>query len=118
MINFKDLTELEINKQLKLHLKNSSVIAGSQFSDVSLLAIASWLTVVEVELRYGQQHPGERQIRAQPTKQGLYRRERTEDQGGLLNAHAVQDAHCLRHALEHRQRGSLLFEAGLEYFAL
>lgn len=59
-----------------------------------------WIhTVVEVELRYGQQDPGKRQVWAEPAKEPLDARERSEDQRVVLYTHAVQDAHRLHQTL-------------------
>lgn len=59
-----------------------------------------WMhTVVEVELCYGQQDSGKRQVWAEPTKEPLDARKRSEDQRGVLHTHAVQDTHRLHQTL-------------------
>lgn len=55
--------------------------------------------MVEIELSDGQQDSGERQVRAEPTKERLNARERSVDQRGVLLTHTVQDTHRLNQTL-------------------
>lgn len=57
-------------------------------------------TVVEVELCYGQQDSGIRQLWAEATKESLYAGEGPVDQRGVLSTHAVQDADGLHQTLK------------------
>lgn len=55
--------------------------------------------MVEVELSYGQQDSGKRQVGAEPTKERLDARKRSEDQRGVLPTHTVEDTHRLHQTL-------------------
>lgn len=59
--------------------------------------------MVEVELRYGQQDSGKRQVGAEPAKERLDARERSEDQRGVLSTHAVQYADGLHETLRRKR---------------
>lgn len=56
--------------------------------------------MVEVELRYGQQNSGERQIWAEPTEERLDAREGSVDQRWVFYTHTVQYTHSLHQALK------------------